>query len=192
MMNKFRFLTRESIGKKINTKSFKIINIVLFIIIVCVINLDSVVKFFGGDFDEPINIYVVDEVGIYDDFNEVMGNSYLEALKTYNAKVEKSDKSFDELKEEIIKEEKKDIIIKFTPVENPTYENVFNVDFASYEYVDTILYQNISSAVNTTKVNEAMKLANIDKELLEQIYKGFELNRIILNEDVKKMKNLWS
>ncbi|MBR4178815.1 MAG: ABC transporter permease [Bacilli bacterium] len=186
MMNKFRFLTRESIGKKINTKSFKIINIVLFIIIVCVINLDSVVKFFGGDFDEPINIYVVDEVGIYDDFNEVMGNSYLEALKTYNAKVEKSDKSFDELKEEIIKEEKKDIIIKFTPVENPTYENVFNVDFASYEYVDTILYQNISSAVNTTKVNEAMKLANIDKELLEQIYKGVELNRIILNEDVKE------
>ena len=186
MMNKFRFLTRESISKKINTKAFKIINILLCIIIICVINLDSVVKFFGGDFDELVNIYVVDEVGVYDDFEGVMGSSYLDVLQNYNAKVSKSDKSFDELKEEIIKEEKKDIIIRFTPVEEPTYENVFNVDFVYYEYVDTILYQNISSAVNTTKVNEAMKLANIDQELLEQIYKGVELNRIILNEDVKE------
>ena len=186
MMSKFRFLTRDSISKKINTKSFKIINIVLCIIIIAVINLDSVVKFFGGDFDELVNIYVVDEIGVYDDFKEVMDNSYLDVLQTYNAKVSKSDKTYEELKENIINEETKDIIVRFTKVDEPTYENVFNVDFASYEYVDTILYQNISSAVNTTKVNEAMKLANIDKELLEKIYKGVELNRIILNEDVKE------
>ena len=72
MKNKFKFLTRESIKKKIGTKSFKIVNIILFIIIVGLVNLDSVVKFFGGDFDEPINIYVVDEVDVYDDFKSLI------------------------------------------------------------------------------------------------------------------------
>ena len=186
MGNKFRFLTRESIKKKINTKSFKIINLVLFIIIVCVINLDSVVKFFGGDFDELVNIYVVDEVGVYDDFKQIMDNSYLDILQNYNAKVSKSDKSYDELKENIIKEKSKEIIIRFTNVEEQSLENIFNVEISSYEYVDAILYQNIASAVNSTKVNEAMRIANIDQSVLEKIYKGVELKRVILNKDVKE------
>ena len=111
MKNKFKFLTRESIKKKIGTKSFKIVNIILFIIIVGLVNLDSVVKFFGGDFDEPINIYVVDEVDVYDDFKSVMENSYFDSLQIYNATVVKSDKTLDELKQDIIDEESDDIII---------------------------------------------------------------------------------
>ena len=43
MKNKFKFLLRESIKKKIDTKAFKIINIVLLIVIVGLINLDSVI-----------------------------------------------------------------------------------------------------------------------------------------------------
>ena len=64
MNKKFKFLTSDSIKKKISTKSFKIINIVLCIIIVCAVNLDSIIKLFGGDFDDPIIIYVVDEANI--------------------------------------------------------------------------------------------------------------------------------
>ena len=80
MKNKFKFLTRESIKKKIGTKSFKIVNVVLCIIIVGIINLDSIVKLFGGDFNEPINIYVVDEIDAYDRFKSVMDSSYLDML----------------------------------------------------------------------------------------------------------------
>ena len=137
MKNKFKFLTRESIKKKIGTKSFKIVNIVLLIIIVGLVNLDSVVKFFGGDFDEPINIYVVDEVGIYDEFKSVIDNSFFDSLENYNATVMKSDKTLDELKQDIIDEESDDIIINIKNIEEVTYEKVFDVDFISSEYVET-------------------------------------------------------
>ena len=185
MKNKFKFLTRESIKKKIGTKSFKIVNIILFIIIVGLVNLDSVVKFFGGDFDEPINIYVVDEVDVYDDFKSVMENSYFDSLQSYNATVVKSDKTLDELKQGIIDEESDDIIINIKKVEEVTYENVFDVDFISFEYVDTLMYANIVNAINTVKEDRALEMANISQELLSSITKNVEINRVMLSDDIK-------
>ena len=186
MKNKFKFLTKDSISKKINTKSFKIINLVLLIIIVALINMDSLIKLFGGDFDELVHIYVVDEVGVYDEFKTIMDSSYLDVLENYNAEVSKSEKSLEELKKEITDEETKDIVVHLIKIDNPTYENVFDVEFISYEYVDTLLYTNIVNAVNNTKVAEAMKLANIDTEVLNSVYKNVEINRIILNDEVKE------
>ena len=186
MKNKFKFLTRDSIRKKINTKSFKIINIVLLVIIVSLINMDSLIKFFGGDFDELVHIYIVDEVGVYDEFKAIMDSSYLDVLENYNAEVSKPERDIEELKAEITEDKKKDIIVHLKKIENPTYENVFDVDFISYEYVDSLLYTNIISAVNSTKVAEAMKIANIDTEVLNSIYKNVEINRIILNDEVKE------
>ena len=185
MKNKFKFLTRESIKKKIGTKSFKIVNIILFIIIVGLVNLDSVVKFFGGDFDEPINIYVVDEVDVYDDFKSVMENSYFDSLQSYNATVVKSDKTLDELKQDIIDEESDDIIINIKKVEEVTYENVFDVDFISFEYVDTLMYANIVNAINTVKEDRALEMANISQDLLSSITKNVEINRVMLSDDIK-------
>ena len=185
MKNKFKFLTRESIKKKIGTKSFKIVNIVLLIIIVGLVNLDSVVKFFGGDFDEPINIYVVDEVGIYDEFKSVIDNSFFDSLENYNATVMKSDKTLDELKQDIIDEESDDIIINIKNIEEVTYEKVFDVDFISSEYVDTLLYANIVNAINTVKENRALEMANISQELLSEITKDVEINRVMLSDDIK-------
>ena len=186
MKNKFKFLLKDSIKKKIDTKAFKLINLGIFIVIVALINLDSIVKFFGGDFDKEVNIYVVDEVGVYDEFKTVMDSSFLDVLESYNSKVVKSDKTLDELKNEITKDETKDIILNITNVENPTYENVFNVDFISYEYVDTLLYTDIVTAINNVKVKRAMELANIDTEVLNQIYKNVSINRVMLSEDVKE------
>ncbi len=186
MMKKFKFLTRESIKSKINTKAFKLINLALLIIIVALINLDSIVKLFGGDFDELINIYVVDEVGVYDDFKTIVDNSYLDVLENYNAEVKIAPKSLDELEKEIKEDESKDIIINIKAVENLTYDNVFDVDFISYEYVDTILYQDIVNAINTVKISRAMSLANIDESILSSVYKGEEINRIMLSETVKE------
>ena len=186
MKNKFRFLTRESIKKKINTKAFKIINILLCIAIVCVINIDSIIKFFGGDFDKLINIYVVDEVGAYDEFEYVMSHSYLDVLENYNAKVSKSDKTVEELKEDIIKDETKDIVIYIKEIENVSFEKVFDVELISFEYIDTVLYQNISNALNTTKANQALKLAGIEEKTLDEVYKNVEINRVILSEDLKE------
>ena len=185
MKNKFKFLTRESIKKKIGTKSFKIVNIVLCIIIIGIINLDSIVKLFGGDFNEPINIYVVDEVEVYDRFKSVMDSSYLDMLNNYNATVKKADKTLEELKSEIIEEESDDIIIYIKKIDEVTYENVFDVDFISFEYVDTLLYANIVNAINVVKEERALTMANISQELLSEINASVNINRIMLSDDVR-------
>ena len=98
MKNKFKFLLSEGLKKKFNTKAFKIINIFLFIIIVGLINVDSVIKAFGGDFDEEVNIYIMDEVGVKDELETIISNSYLDVLDSYNAKISTTDKSLEELK----------------------------------------------------------------------------------------------
>ena len=186
MKNKFKFLLKDSIKKKIDTKMFKILNIILLVVIVGLINLDSIVKLFGGDFDKEINIYVVDEVGVYDDFKKIMDNSFLDVMESYNSKVVKADKTLDELKELITEDKTKDIVLNITAVDKPTYENVFNVEFISYEYVDTLLYTDIVTAINNVKVMKALEIADIDTEVLNKIYAGVSIDRVMLSEDAKE------
>ena len=186
MKNKFKFLTKDSLKKKICTKSFLIVNIVIFLITICLINLDSVVKLFGGDFDKEINVYVIDEVGIYDELEETMKTGYKDILNNYNA----TDKTIDELKEEIIKDETKDIIINIKKIDTTSLDKMFDVDMISYDYIDNILYQDLLNALNTTKVNMAMKSANISEEVLSSIYKSVDINRIYLDENLNENEEL--
>jgi len=58
--SKLGLLVKNGINKKINTKWFKIINLILLILIPVILNIDTVIKVFGGDFDDPITVYVVD------------------------------------------------------------------------------------------------------------------------------------
>ena len=190
MKNKFKFLTKDSLKKKICTKSFLIVNIVIFLITVCLINLDSVVKLFGGDFDKEINVYVIDEVGIYDDLEETMKTGYKDILNNYNASLVKTDKTIDELKEEIIKDETKDIIINIKKIDTTSLDKMFDIDMISYDYIDNILYQDLLNALNTTKTNMAMKSANISEEVLNSIYKNVEINRIYLDENLNENEEL--
>ena len=59
-MNKLKFLTKISLKRKINTKWFLIANIIFAILIIGLLNIDTVISFFGGDFDETQMVYVKD------------------------------------------------------------------------------------------------------------------------------------
>ena len=185
-MNKFWFLTRESLKKKVCTKSFRIVNIVLCIVIIGLLNLDSLIKSFGGDFNEKVNIYVVDNVNVYNELEKLFKNSYLDILESYDATISKSDKTIDELKETIKENETNDIIVNI----NNDNENIFKIDLISYDYVDQLLYQNIVNALNTVKVNEAIKKSNISTEELQKIYETINVNRVLLNEDLDENAEL--
>ena len=64
MKSKFNYLIGMSLKRKINTKWFLIANIVLAVILVGIINIDSVITMFGGDFNEKTTIYVIDNTEI--------------------------------------------------------------------------------------------------------------------------------
>ena len=49
-----------SLEKKIKSKTFIIVNILLFIVLAALMNIDKIVLFFGGNFDKQNNIMIVD------------------------------------------------------------------------------------------------------------------------------------
>ena len=50
-----------SLEKKIKSKTFIIVNILLFIALVALMNIDKIVLFFGGNFDKQNNICLIYE-----------------------------------------------------------------------------------------------------------------------------------
>ena len=52
MMNKFWYLTKHSFMKKAKSKWFVIINLLLLVGIIAIMNIDTIIKAFGGDFNE--------------------------------------------------------------------------------------------------------------------------------------------
>ena len=58
MTDKLKFLTKMSLNKKIKTKWFLIANLIFAILIIGLLNIESVIKFFGGDFEETQEIMV--------------------------------------------------------------------------------------------------------------------------------------
>ena len=182
MKNKFIFLTKDSLKSKTGTKAFKIVNVFLCILLVALINLDSLIKLFGGDFNELINIYVIDEAEIYDDIETVMNDSMFGMLDSYNAKMIESDKTLDELQKEIKEEESDHIIIHITKSENESIKEIFNAKVISYGYIDTMLYQSITTALNTTKASLALNKVDIDQQMLADINAPVAIERILLDE----------
>ena len=77
MKNKFWFLVKHSLKKKYKSKSFIISNIILFILLIGIFNIDKILSFFGGDFAQETNIYVVDNKGVSDVLNAHIDNVYV-------------------------------------------------------------------------------------------------------------------
>ena len=62
-----------SLEKKIKNKTFIIVNILLFIVLVALMNIDKIVLFFGGNFDKQNNIMIVDNTNkTYEIFKNTM------------------------------------------------------------------------------------------------------------------------
>ena len=180
MKSKLNYLVKTSLNKKIKNKWFKIVNIILAILIIGVINIDSIITFFGGDFNEKTTIYVVDNTGVcYDLFKQQIDESanLLKGTKS-NYIIKKSTKTFDEAKKNL--KSKKKLYLQFD------YDDVnyLKVSLLSKEYID--LYDNtiLNSAINNTKISIALLSSNIDQEQLSNIYKEVEVNRIFIDKDL--------
>ena len=110
MKAKLKFLTKQSLDKKIKTKWFKAVNIFLLILLIVLVNIDRIVTFFGGDFANETTIIVSDNVNGYDEF-ALYFETYAESLgEMKNYKVEKSSETLDNLKESLEKDDNKIVV----------------------------------------------------------------------------------
>jgi len=184
MSKKLKYLTKISLDKKIKSKWFYIANIILCILIVGLLNIDSIIKLFGGDFDEKTNIIVVDNTGyVYEGFESIYNSSLMYMEDIGEANISKSDKSIEELK--INLKNKKDILLV---IEN-NEENFFDVEVIVDDKVDTIIFQLISSSLNYVKRNFALNYYGIDSDKLALIEMPVDISKTSLNENSSNEDN---
>jgi ABC-2 type transport system permease protein len=178
MKNKFWYLTKYGLKKKFKSKSFIISNIILFILLVGLLNIDTIISFFGGDFNKEVNVYVLDNTNNnYDSFKDnyekvkiVLDNN------EDKVKISKSEKNKEELEKDI--EGTTDIIVEL----NNDNDNYINASIITENYIDPFIYQSLLQTINNTKYEIALKNSNIDVQELAEISKTVEVNRIILDD----------
>ena len=178
MENKFIFLTKHSLKKTMKSKWFKIINVIVMLVIVALVNIDSIVTFFGGDFSGDVKINVIDNTGYYNEIEENLKNvdKYLINSKVIIKKVNDLNKEKKKLKG------KKDILL----VIKEDKDNFFNAEFITDSYVDTLKYQAIKDSLNTAKEIIAINNSNIDKNELAKISKEVTIKRTFVDKEKSK------
>ncbi len=182
MKSKLNYLIGMSLKRKMGSKWFKIINILLFIVLVAVANIDSIISMFGGDFNKKQVINVIDNTNVS---YEVFKGQMLNATNTkededfsYDIKLyEESEDTIEKYLEN--KDTKDDIFIVF----NPSEENTLDIKVISQAYINTMDYSYIQNAIYNTKVGLAIQSSDVDMDKLNKIYEKAKIERIIYDEN---------
>lgn len=175
MKNKFKYLTLYSLKKKIDTKWFKAVNILLCLLLVFLFNMDTIIKIFGGDFDKKDKIYVVDNIGKYDSFKNTMEIMYkeleekeIEIILDNNALAKK-----DDLDEDII------VIL------NRSNTDYIESEIISYDAVAKTTYEIIKSSLNGLKTEIVLETSGLSPEEISKFTSPVQVNETILNKDAQ-------
>lgn len=166
-----------SLDKKIKTKWFIVANVIFFIAIAGLVNIDNVVKFFGGDFEETTHIMVLDEVGVYDAFSATYKNAskYIENLS--NTKIEKYTKTKKDGEKEVEEDNDKILLVL-----DKDKNNYLKVDLISYNGVDALTETAITSTLNEVKGSLVLDKYNTSPKLLEELNTKVDVNKVRLDK----------
>ena len=178
MKNKLKFLIKHSLSKKVGTKWFKVVNILLCVLIIAMANIDRLITAFGGDFNEATKVYVVDNAGYYNIFENTF-EAYTESLEDIGKyELVKTDKSIKELKKEI---KEKDSVIVTLDRSNTHY---LSSEIYTYDVIDTLSLQLFTSALNTVKSNVVLTESGLSPEQIGAITSSASITTFTTNEDV--------
>lgn len=178
MKNKVKFLIKESIKKKVDTKWFKIINIILLILMVGILNIDKIIHYFGGDFEDITKVYVLDETGYASSLNDLLNNNNELLNGSFKFEVENSTDTIENLTNKLNKDNT-DIVI------NIVYDNeeYMKSTVYSYEPLDTITSTIISNSLSEIKSSYALATSGIDANELNRILSPISMEKIVTNTE---------
>lgn len=183
MKNKLWYLMTVSLKRKIKTKWFLIANILLGLVIIGIINIDSVITFFGGDFDKKQPIYIIDNTNVsYNLLEEQIkaNDKALNNVDDYSYEIKLYEKDTESGKKEI--EKNNDIVV----IElNKDDNNILNVKIISQNFIDTIDYQVLVNSINNVKTILAINDLGLTQNEINKIYSDTPIEREILDEDKK-------
>lgn len=178
MKTKLKFLIKQSLKKKMSTKWFKVANILILILLVGVVNIDRVISFFGGDFENSTKIYVVDEANAYSLFEnnfKALADS-LDDLGNYE--LENTTKSVLELKEEI---KESDSLILNIALSNDEY---IKVSVISFDPIGTITEQLLQTSLNGVKSAYVLQNSGISESEIAALTSNVAINKEVTNPEL--------
>lgn len=185
MINKFKFLTFLSLKRKMKTKWFVIANAILAVVLIAVVNIDSIINKFGGDFNSETQIHVVATDSIYQSFETNLENT-IKSLEVIQGNIF----SYDLIKDNLDLEEAKKLIEEdsknWVIILNEDSDNSLNATIVSEGYIDTVPYQILSGSINATKMELALQNSNISAEEYTKINTPIEIDRIYTDGDKSK------
>ena len=186
MSKKLLYLTKISINKKIKTKWFLIANIIFAVLIIGLLNIDSIISFFGGDFNHTTNIYILDEsgYGVSNSFDSIFSQyeDYI-VSDTQVTLVTSSDEGYKLVQDD---EEDNSILV----VVEKDIENYMSAKIVSNKDIDSILYQVITSSLDSIKREYALAYHGIDSETMANINSSVSIERIKLSDEESSEDNM--
>ncbi len=181
MKNKLWYLTGVSLKRKIKSKWFVLVNIILMFAIVGLFNIDSIIGFFGGDFNEKQKIYVIDNTNTsFEIFKDSIEKTDINLKNSNSYEVKKYNKSLEDGKKKIKKEEKA-IIIEL----NSNEKDILKAKVISNTFIDTIDYQIITNCLTNLRTNYAIASLGLSEDEITKLYSDIKIDRIILDENKK-------
>ena len=176
MKNKAWFLIKQSLKKKMDTKWFKIVNVLICLLLIGVINIDKIINVFGGDFKDTINIYLTGDNNYLEGFNAyfLTNKKIVNDEKTYE--IAYSSDSIDTLKEKIA--DTNNIVVNI----NLDTTEYLKADIISYNKIDTITYNLLSTSLTGMKTSMALNYNGVSSEEMAKITSPISINRVVTNE----------
>lgn len=182
MSKKLKYLIKVSLRRKVASKWFVIVNLILVLAIISLINIDTIINLFGGDFNKKTKIVVVDKTNqsyqLFSSFlkgdNRLSDENNEECLDKLI--INQSDEDEASLMDKI--KDNKMIIVIFENDE----ENIISAKIISNSYLDGLFQQKIIAAINTVKSSLAILKYDINSEELAKINTPASIERVYLDE----------
>lgn len=180
MRSKLDYLITLSLKRKMKTKWFLITNILVAILIIGLINIDSIITLFGGDFNKKTKLYVIDHTNeAYELFKTELDNSSKLLNEESSYEVYRYDKTIDDAMEELKEKDNYDnYYLEFSYLDDYSLK----VKLVTKEYIDIYDTQILNNALNNTKVSLSISHSNISIEELNKIYEPVNVDRVYLDE----------
>lgn len=178
MSNKLKFLTKMSLNKKIKTKWFLVANVLFLVLVVGLINIDSIIRLFGGKFNEENEIIVIDNVSLFDEFKMIYDEYSDRFMPDSKSEVVVYKESYDEgLKE--VKEDDKILLVIDKDLDNSDY---FSVKVVSNESLGTVMKTLINTSLTVLKNELVYDKYNITDKILGEINAPLEVENVVLSD----------
>lgn len=170
------FLTFFSLKRKIFKKSFIISNVVLLLLVTIFTNIDSIIRSFGGDFEESYTIYYNDDLEEtnFELFNLALSNGFLEIENELFIYHESHD---------LLEDEDNTVVVFMNSDLTATIK--------TNELISTQVYTSITGALDAIKLENTVSRLDLTEQDIIDLRTPVLIDRIVVNdEDATELQGL--